>query len=1264
MCSRCTSTTVDQGVNASTLESFGHDEVEGVVHAVFGSRACHSRPHRFPMEGMVRVDDRSMGLLRASSLWKSSLPHIERVLEKERLSSAEKCDFVARTFRQRPSVVYAVRYWEGLASTSSLATALENIRQAWIMCTLSNSQKSPSQDANEVERQRLGVIERQASNSANKGRDSTMPVNSVPASQAQGIQEEERALATQPTVTTASADHHVARNVRLEGFETENVTSADITPQNLSSFPEATNVPGRPPCKRSSPVGVLGFAVGLDSSLRKARAALVAEWPGVGSLQDLFSGNIQVVGGASQEDLLRWTRQIAEGLVQQSCSGSGSVGEELMPRVSSRTAYLFPRPVDELQQGAGMLDARLATFLGGCSIPGTGGRSDTAETYRSLQPPEMLWCKPEPVVKSIPTTSAEGRRQRRTGTQAANVWGMGTLVFELATGRLAGPVPLAFRQLRDLVREVPIDPRFIYGDVARGVMRLALQRQPGNRARASDIAAAVEQISARTLRRAHTASDRQSLARRARRRERADESAAGGQGAGESEGDASDGYGKALAQWRVDEAVGRAEGRARVFLRRLWFNSLTEEDKRRIRHRRRHRKANKKAREWRARRVRAAKMHHWTPSQVASWISHLLWRAESSRKLPLLFSGDAKDCVIAPGGKTTEEDQAGMRSSKGGEELRKLSVIATATALPTGVPPNSKNGIAFPSGESTAADNVGLAEESGPSRRNSGTNDDSDGRDHEEGGGTDDAYDDQSSSVEGGNTNGDNDNGWAEVEAGERTGYAGASVEPFAVKEGIGGACVQEAMDEALGHAEDALTRFVKGSTRLARPAEVEKKRVELMVRELLTVRPYSTPRQLKIRALCVVIVRSAEAPRDLTENQIDAQLPSLARVLTAGYRHQVAMVEQGLEFAAARIQGLARGKHIRRIFASIWRQAEEYARDIVRGERDAKLKKEKDQRAREKEEALEREREKAKRYRLRLVPRVSSVTCRGMIISLPPFLIAAARAARRFLVVETTVAPPTPIPLAAHPKRQPSSPAQYTRASSTGCEGPNAAVVDAKISEETDNVGGINNDSNQTRRSGPEPSCGVGGGRIHVLLRQGAAAELKEHLNSGPTTPPTSPATAIKSRSGRSDTASARSGESRENPAQGTRSFLRAVGNGLSISSLCPCTTYRLTLEVPSAIRDELLESARSLGLTEAIRALATPTESDLKVGNSGDDVGDGRTASPAVYLDAETLPDRPSEVPFLTCKVLTSASAVDPRDPSGVLSLRQWQSPYPGVA
>lgn len=42
-----------------------------------------------------------------------------------------------------------------------------------------------------------------------------------------------------------------------------------------------------------------------------------------------------------------------------------------------------------------------------------------------------------------------------------------------------------------------MDPRFIYGDIARGVMRLALKPQPGERARACEITAAVEQIAAR-----------------------------------------------------------------------------------------------------------------------------------------------------------------------------------------------------------------------------------------------------------------------------------------------------------------------------------------------------------------------------------------------------------------------------------------------------------------------------------------------------------------------------------------------------------------------------------------------------------------------------------------------------------------------------------------------------------------------------------------------------------------------------------------------
>lgn len=45
-----------------------------------------------------------------------------------------------------------------------------------------------------------------------------------------------------------------------------------------------------------------------------------------------------------------------------------------------------------------------------------------------------------------------------------------------------------------------------------------------------------------------------------------------------------------------------------------------------------------------------------------------------------------------------------------------------------------------------------------------------------------------SSSVE----EGKDSNGWAGIEDGERTGYSGAEVEPFAVQEGIDGSCVLE----------------------------------------------------------------------------------------------------------------------------------------------------------------------------------------------------------------------------------------------------------------------------------------------------------------------------------------------------------------------------------------------------------------------------------------------------------------------------------------
>ena len=60
-------------------------------------------------------------------------------------------------------------------------------------------------------------------------------------------------------------------------------------------------------------------------------------------------------------------------------------------------------------------------------------------------------------------------------------------------------------------------------------------------------------------------------------------------------------------------------------------------------------------------------------------------------------------------------------------------------------------------------------------------------------------------------------------------------------------------------------------------------------------------------------------------------------------------MAEQGLDFAAAKIQGLARGKRARWVVSSIWRRAEAFAEKVVRGEREAAMKQEADRKAKQK---------------------------------------------------------------------------------------------------------------------------------------------------------------------------------------------------------------------------------------------------------------------------------------------------------------------------
>lgn len=63
---------------------------------------------------------------------------------------------------------------------------------------------------------------------------------------------------------------------------------------------------------------------------------------------------------------------------------------------------------------------------------------ETVRSNRYLLPPEVLWANPRATEASSPIRCKVGWRQHNIDLEAVDVWGIGTLVFELATGRVAG----------------------------------------------------------------------------------------------------------------------------------------------------------------------------------------------------------------------------------------------------------------------------------------------------------------------------------------------------------------------------------------------------------------------------------------------------------------------------------------------------------------------------------------------------------------------------------------------------------------------------------------------------------------------------------------------------------------------------------------------------------------------------------------------------------------------------------------------------------
>jgi len=219
------------------------------------------------------------------------------------------------------------------------------------------------------------------------------------------------------------------------------------------------------------------------------------------------------------------------------------------------------------------------------------------------------------------------------------------------------------------------------------------------------------------------------------------------------------------------------------------------------------------------------------------------FQKQAARKLRLLASGNAKDAPLSVENDSKKEATSGVLRHKGdGIADANPEVVDSAAASSAAPCPeiasvlggvSSDTHLTSVDEEPAAADEVAASVGQGiddlgtkgsqdnrdtvkaPGKNdhpgqgkayNNGDNDDDDddGDEH-----SDDQDDNNGSGSSDDGGTGSND--WADVEASERTGYAGAAVEPFAVKEGINGASVME-VSEKCGAALEWRTNIGLGS--------------------------------------------------------------------------------------------------------------------------------------------------------------------------------------------------------------------------------------------------------------------------------------------------------------------------------------------------------------------------------------------------------------------------------------------------------------------
>ena len=301
----------------------------------------------------------------------------------------------------------ARRYWAELKGKAALKMALEEVLEAWsISCrlepvsvlngkTMSPKHGSGSHGGGEIPC-KLELSDR-PSQPFTENRNRPVPaVNEAPARRDCENNGEAPSAGTHSSTGVSPRISKEDNDARRGTDGTR--SDGNDTLQILSFPPEPTPGSRNTRRERSSLLQIVGFSVEPDRSSGTARMALVSEWPGVGSLHDLLGRKAGSVSASSQENLLRWTRQVAEGLVQtcgnSSCGGGGGGGVAgATLRVSARNVYLFRRPKDDFQDDRTViLDAKVR---GGLRLDsGIGCDERLLLTFRAPETnnKQICWC--------------------------------------------------------------------------------------------------------------------------------------------------------------------------------------------------------------------------------------------------------------------------------------------------------------------------------------------------------------------------------------------------------------------------------------------------------------------------------------------------------------------------------------------------------------------------------------------------------------------------------------------------------------------------------------------------------------------------------------------------------------------------------------------------------------------------------------------------------------------------------------------------------